>query len=111
MKEKIKTQKSPIDGLMKKKAEEYEEIIKLIDELTDYLKPIVGEDNEEVNKRLSEIRFKVLMMPMTDMISHTLHASFNMFAAGKKLKEWQEDFDKDYLKNNPDFEKFIRGQK
>lgn len=107
-----KKPKNPIDQIMAKKIEEYEELTKLFDELAEYLKPIVGEDNEEVNKRIKKIRFKLTMLPMADLIQGTLQAGLGMAMMGEQFKKVQEDFNAAFAKRdgNKDFEKFVKGK-
>jgi len=105
--------KNPIDQLMKKKIEEYGELTKLFDELVEYIKPIVGHDNEEVNKRVSKIKFKLMMLPMADLIQGTLQSSLGVMMMGEQFKKVQEDFNKVFAEgtDHKDFEKFVRGKK
>ena len=110
-KDNTKEPKNPIAEIGKKKLEDYDEINKLLNELHEYLKPIVGEDNEEVNKRIHKIKFKLTMMPLTDMLQTTLQASMGMFMAGKKFDEYNKEFNQDFMTKNKDFEKFIKGTK
>ena len=75
-----------------------------------YLKPIVGEDNKEVNKRIHSIRFKLTMLPMVDLIQTTLQSSMGIFMAGKEFKKHQEEFNKIFAEGvgHKDFEKFVK---
>lgn len=108
-----KKPKNPINELTKKKVEDYEALTKDIDRLVEYIKPIVGEDNDIVNKLVSRIRFRVMMLPMTDLIQITLQSSMGIFMAGKEFKKHQEEFNKIFKEgaDHKDFEKFVRGDK
>jgi len=102
--------KNPIDQIMSKKIKQYEELLEEFDKLHEYLKPIVGNDNKEVNELIASIRTKLVCLPLVDMIQGTLQAGLGMAMMGEQFKKVQEDFNEAFAnrEGGKDFEKFIK---